>query len=106
MERQKENQNNYMVFIYTIVCSGFFIFKKISGVYLLFFFIRIKMSEGKLIIIKSDDDLLMSRSTDKGRIWKELNFLNSNAINDSGDDLNPHLITNKNGKWVNVCRST
>lgn len=55
--------------------------------------------------IKSDADLLISRSTDKGKTWQDLNILNNNALNDSGDDINPQLVTNGKGQWVAVWQS-
>lgn len=61
--------------------------------------------DGKTMNIKSDADVLISRSTDKGKTWQDLNVLNSNAINDSGNDTNPQLATNGKGQWVAVWQS-
>ncbi|MBX7258154.1 MAG: hypothetical protein K1Y02_17465 [Candidatus Hydrogenedentes bacterium] len=49
-----------------------------------------------------DYDIKVSRSTDNGVTWTPPATLNANGANDSGDDWNPQVTTDKAGTWVIV----
>jgi hypothetical protein len=50
----------------------------------------------------TDFDILMTRSTDSGATWSEVQTLNSDANTDSGEDWDPRLTTDGSGNWVAV----
>ncbi len=50
----------------------------------------------------TDFDLLIARSIDGGATWSDSVPLNSNAAIDSGDDLFPHVATDRLGNWVAI----
>jgi hypothetical protein len=52
--------------------------------------------------IGTDDDILVSRSTDNGATWTTVQPLNTNAGTDSGDDYWPQVATDGAGNWVAV----
>jgi hypothetical protein len=56
--------------------------------------------------IGSDNDILVSRSTDNGATWTSPAALNANAALDSGSDAYPRVGTDGRGNWVTVWRST
>jgi len=51
-------------------------------------------------------DILVSRSEDHGATWTAPVALNTNAAEDSGNDLVPHVSTDGAGHWVAVWHST
>ncbi|MFH0794081.1 MAG: kelch repeat-containing protein, partial [bacterium] len=55
--------------------------------------------------IGTDEDLLVSRSTDNGASWSAPAALNSNAATDFGDDYSPQVTTDRAGNWVAVWKS-
>lgn len=55
--------------------------------------------------IGTDDDILVSRSTDDGVTWSAPAALNSNAASDSGSDSDPQVTTDGMGNWVAVWHS-
>jgi len=56
--------------------------------------------------IGSDNDILVSRSTDNGATWTSPVALNINAASDGGSDAYPKITTDRRGNWVTVWRST
>lgn len=52
--------------------------------------------------IGSDDDILVSRSTDSGATWTAPMALNTNAATDAGADYQPQVVTDGWGNWVAV----
>ncbi len=50
----------------------------------------------------TDEDLLVSRSTDDGGTWSAPAALNTNGGSDSGGDFAPTLASDKAGNWVAV----
>ncbi|UCC30076.1 MAG: exo-alpha-sialidase [Phycisphaerales bacterium] len=54
---------------------------------------------------QEDDDILFSRSMDKGTTWSEPLLLNSNADYDNGQDHEADLATDGQGNWVAVWQS-
>lgn len=50
--------------------------------------------------IGTDDDILVSRSTNGGVTWTAPVALNSNARTDSGADYAPNIATDVSGQWV------
>jgi len=56
--------------------------------------------------IGTDDDILVSRSTDTGMTWVAPVALNTNAASDSGDEYFPQVTTDGAGNWVAVWQST
>ncbi len=52
--------------------------------------------------VDTDEDILLSRSTDNGASWSAPTPLNTNAATDSGDDDTPHLSTDGSGNWIAV----
>jgi len=52
--------------------------------------------------VGTDDDILVSRSTDNGMSWSAVATLNSNADTDTGTDLRPKVITDEMGNWIAV----
>jgi Neuraminidase (sialidase) len=52
--------------------------------------------------IGSDDDILVSRSTDNGATWTATTALNTNAVTDLENDLSPQVTTDGWGNWVAV----
>jgi hypothetical protein len=56
--------------------------------------------------IGSDEDIVVSRSTDNGAIWTAPAALNTNAATDSGADYNPQVTTDGAGNWVAVWSSS
>lgn len=57
--------------------------------------------------ICTDQDILMSRSTDLGVTWSAQVALNSNAVDDldGENDIRPQLTTDGNGLWIAVWES-
>lgn len=55
--------------------------------------------------VGSDDDILVSRSTDAGATWTAPVALNSSAISDTGADRDPQIVTDGVGNWVAVWTS-
>ena len=55
--------------------------------------------------IGSDNDILVSRSSDAGATWTAPAALNANAATDSGNDLSPEVTTDEAGSWVAVWQS-
>jgi hypothetical protein len=55
--------------------------------------------------IGTDDDILVSRSTDNGATWTAVAALNTNAASDSGDDRHSQVATDGGGNWVAVWQS-
>jgi hypothetical protein len=56
--------------------------------------------------IGSDNDILVSRSTDGAVTWSTVAILNTNAATDSGEDVFPVVTTDTAGNWVAVWLST
>jgi len=56
--------------------------------------------------IGTDDDILVSHSTDNGASWSEPMPLNTNAATDSGFDNRPQVASDGIGNWVAVWHST
>ena len=56
--------------------------------------------------IGTDDDILVSRSTDNGATWTAPAPLNTNAATDAGHDGGPQVATDGLGGWVAVWEST
>jgi len=56
--------------------------------------------------IGTDDDILVSRSTDNGASWTAPAALNTNAGTDSGKDYAPQVATDGGGNWLAVWYST
>jgi Neuraminidase (sialidase) len=54
----------------------------------------------------TDQDILVSRSTDNGTTWTPPSPLNTNAGSDTGDDRNVQIATDSRGNWVAVWEST
>jgi Leucine-rich repeat (LRR) protein/Neuraminidase (sialidase) len=50
----------------------------------------------------TDEDLFVAYSHDDGVTWIGPNLLNGNATIDSRDDLDPSILTDRNGHWVVV----
>lgn len=48
----------------------------------------------------SDTDILVSRSVNDGETWTDPIALNSNAMSDSGFDIEPNLATDGFGHWI------
>ena len=55
--------------------------------------------------IGTDLDILVSRSSDNGATWTFPEALNTDAVNDTGDDKDPHIATDRHGHWVTVWSS-
>ncbi|MBN1516797.1 exo-alpha-sialidase [Candidatus Sumerlaeota bacterium] len=55
--------------------------------------------------IGTDDDILVSRSSDNGLNWSSPIALNTNALYDSGDDHYPSVIFDTSNHWVVVWES-
>lgn len=55
--------------------------------------------EGQL---EEDEDIFFSYSTDDAMTWSSVAPLNTNAFDDTADDLSPKFATDKNGNWVVV----
>ena len=55
--------------------------------------------------IGTDEDILVSRSTDAGVTWTAQAPLNTNAASDSGNDASPKITTDGAGNWVAVWSS-
>ncbi|MFA6240791.1 MAG: sialidase family protein [Candidatus Hydrogenedentales bacterium] len=56
--------------------------------------------------IGSDNDILVSRSTNNGATWSAPAALNTNAASDTGNDRSPQVTTDAAGHWVAVWYST
>ena len=56
--------------------------------------------------IGTDEDILVSRSTDNGATWTAPEALNTNAGSDTGDDWQPQVTTDGAGNWVAVWHSS
>jgi hypothetical protein len=56
--------------------------------------------------IGTDEDILVSRSTNNGASWTAPAALNSNAASDSGQDFYPQVTTDGAGNWVAAWMST
>ena len=56
--------------------------------------------------IGTDNDILVSRSTDNGQTWTASAALNTNAATDSGSDFYPQVTTDSAGNWVAVWNSS
>ncbi|MCP4248787.1 MAG: exo-alpha-sialidase [bacterium] len=56
-------------------------------------------------IYEVDYDILFSYSDDNGVTWAPADYLNNNALTDSGRDLYPELETDGNGNWVVLWQS-
>jgi Neuraminidase (sialidase) len=54
----------------------------------------------------TDNDIFFSRSSDNGVTWSVVQTLNTNADTDIGSDEIPNIITDSNGSWVAVWRSS
>ena len=50
----------------------------------------------------TDWDIFMTRSTDSGATWSDVQTLNLDANTDSGEDWEPRAVTDGNGNWVAV----
>jgi Neuraminidase (sialidase) len=55
--------------------------------------------------IGRDADVLVARSTDDGVTWTAPEALNANASTDLGDDGNPRVATDGQGRWVAIWSS-
>ena len=53
----------------------------------------------------TDFDIFMTRSTDSGSTWSDVQTLNSDANTDSQGDLEPQVATDGDGNWVAVWSS-
>lgn len=53
----------------------------------------------------ADADIFVARSKDGGETWSPPEPLNRNAATDAGDDVVPHLSTDRRGSWVAVWAS-
>lgn len=51
-------------------------------------------------------DILFARSLDNGVTWSPPSAVNTNAATDEGDDLKPHIATDRRGTWIVVWHST
>jgi len=56
--------------------------------------------------IGTDNDILVSRSTNGGSTWTAPAALNDNAATDTGSDVNPQVTTDGAGVWMAVWQST
>jgi len=54
----------------------------------------------------TDQDILVSRSTDAGLTWTPPAPLNTNAASDSGGDTRPQITTDGEGNWIAVWSSS
>jgi hypothetical protein len=52
-----------------------------------------------------DYDIKFAYSDDNGATWSDAEYLNTNALTDTGRDLHPELTTNGSGTWVVVWQS-
>ena len=50
----------------------------------------------------TDFDIFITRSTDSGATWSEVQTFNADATTDSGEDWAPQAATDSNGNWVNI----
>jgi hypothetical protein len=55
---------------------------------------------------RDDWDILVSRSMDDGKTWTTPVPLNNNAATDTGDDLEPVVVTDESGVWLAAWAST
>lgn len=55
--------------------------------------------------IDTDFDLLYVTSTDDGASWSDPSPLNTNAVGDNANDVNPQLATDGAGTWIVVWRT-
>jgi len=56
--------------------------------------------------IGTDLDIFVARSNDGGASWSPPSVLNDNAATDSGDDDQPRIWTDRDGKWMSIWRSS
>ncbi|MBI2425200.1 MAG: exo-alpha-sialidase [Candidatus Hydrogenedentes bacterium] len=53
-------------------------------------------------VLGTDPEIVYARSVDGGVTWAEPAVLNSNASVDADTDRDPHLITDRQGRWITV----
>ena len=53
----------------------------------------------------NDFDLLAAYSTNQASSWSSVSPLNSNALNDDGDDFEPQVASDGQGRWIAVWQS-
>lgn len=63
-------------------------------------------SEGPAATPSADGDIYFARSIDNGDNWANPSPLNANAANDTGDDFDPDIATDRLGHWVVVWHSS
>jgi len=52
--------------------------------------------------VGNDYDILAATSTDNGASWTVPDLVNTNAVSDSGNDIDPNIFTDDAGTWVVV----